>query len=119
MEGDGGDEMKSSKVVKGLGEDRTRRVIGAALAAVCNILTYFSLLRPVRLFLPSLLFNLENIRLLISDIFGRKVDASFSLHHEGIWRSFSSIKCPLGCEKQDQYGDERGCNESFRMGPSH
>ena len=37
MEGDGGDEMKSSKVVKGLGEDRTRRVIGAALAAVCNI----------------------------------------------------------------------------------
>ena len=25
--------------------------------------------------------------------------ASFNLHHEGIWRSFSSIKCPLGCEK--------------------
>ena len=61
MEGDGGDEMMSSKVVNGLGEDR--RVIGAALAAVCNILTYFSPLRPVRLFLPSLLFNLENLRL--------------------------------------------------------
>ena len=57
MEGDGGDETKDSKVVKGLG------VIGAALAAVCNILTDFSPLRPVRLFLPSLLFNLENLRL--------------------------------------------------------
>jgi armadillo repeat-containing protein 8 len=45
MEGIGDDEMKSSKVVKGLGEDR--RVIGAALAAVCNILTDFSPLRPV------------------------------------------------------------------------
>ena len=54
MEGDGGDEMKSSKVVKGLGEDR--RVIGAALAAVCNILTDFSPLRPVRLFFPLLAF---------------------------------------------------------------
>ena len=48
MEGDGTDEMKSLKVVKGLGEDR--RVIGAALAAVCNILTDFSPLRPVSLF---------------------------------------------------------------------
>ena len=45
MEGDCDDEMKRSKVVKGLGEDR--RVIGAALAAVCNILTDFSPLRPV------------------------------------------------------------------------
>ena len=62
MEGDGGDEMKSSKVVvKGLGEDR--RVIGAALAAVCNILTDFSPLRPVRLFFPLLAFYLENLRL--------------------------------------------------------
>ena len=53
MDGDGNnDEMKSSKVVKGLGEDR--RVIGAALAAVCNILTDFSPLRPVSLFFPSL-----------------------------------------------------------------
>ena len=52
MEVDGGDEMKSSKVVvKGLGEDRS--VIGAALAAVCNILTDFSPLRPVRIFFPS------------------------------------------------------------------
>ena len=51
MEGDGGDEMKSSKVVvKGLG-----RVIEAAW---------------------------------------------FNLHHGGIWRSFSSIKLPLGCEKR-------------------
>ena len=54
MEGDGSDEMKSSKVVKGLGEDR--RVIGAALAAVCNILTDFSPLRPVRLFFFLLVF---------------------------------------------------------------
>ena len=54
MEGDGGDEMKSSKVVKGLGEDR--RVFGAARAAVCNILTDFSPLRPVRLFSPLLAF---------------------------------------------------------------
>ena len=46
--GDGDDEMKSLKVVKGLGEDR--RVIGAALAAVCNILTDFSPLRPVKSF---------------------------------------------------------------------
>ena len=47
MEVDGGDEMKSSKVVvKGLGVDR--RVIGATLAAVCNILTDFSPLRPVK-----------------------------------------------------------------------
>ena len=61
MEGDGSDEMKSSKVVKGLGEDR--RVIGAALAAVCNILTNFSPLKPVRLFSPSLRFYLENLRL--------------------------------------------------------
>ena len=51
---DGGDETKSSKVVKGLGEDR--RVIGVALAAVCNILTDFSLLRPVRLFFPFFAF---------------------------------------------------------------
>ena len=50
MEGDGTDEMKSLKVVKGLVEDR--RVIGAALAAVCNILTDFSPLRPVSLFSP-------------------------------------------------------------------
>jgi hypothetical protein len=50
MEGDGDDEMKSLKVVKGLGEDR--RVIGAALAAVCNILTDFSPLRPVGLLSP-------------------------------------------------------------------
>ena len=52
MEGDGGDEMKSSKVVKGLGEDR--RVIGAALAAVCNILTNFShwAFFPLLAFLP-------------------------------------------------------------------
>ena len=56
MEGDGGDEMKSSKVVvKGLGEDR--RVIGAALAAVWNILTDFSPLRPVRPFFPSCVFT--------------------------------------------------------------
>ena len=56
MEEDGGDEMKSLKVVvKGLGEDR--RVIGAALAAVCNILTDFSPLRPVRLFFPSRIFT--------------------------------------------------------------
>ena len=56
MEGDGGDEMKmkSLKVLKGLGKDR--RVIGAALAAVCNILTDFSPLRPVRLFFPLLAF---------------------------------------------------------------
>ena len=47
-DGDGDDEMKSSKVVKGSGEDR--RVIGAALAAVCNILTDFSPLRPVKSF---------------------------------------------------------------------
>ena len=47
MEGEGDEEMKSLKVVKGLGEDR--RVIGAALAAVCNILTDFSPLRPVSL----------------------------------------------------------------------
>jgi len=52
MEGDGDDGMKSLKVVKGLGEDR--RVIGAALAAVCNILTDFSPLRPVSLFTFSL-----------------------------------------------------------------
>ena len=52
MEGDGDDEMKSLKVVKGLGEDR--RVIGAALAAVCNILTDFSPLRPVSLSFLSL-----------------------------------------------------------------
>ena len=63
VEGDGGDELKSSKVVKGLGEDR--RVIGpgAAFAAVCNILTDFSPLRPVRLFSPSLRFYLENLTL--------------------------------------------------------
>jgi hypothetical protein len=62
MEGDGRDEMKSLKVVKGLGEDR--RVIGAALAAVCNILTDFSPLRPVRLFFPPFLaLSLENLRL--------------------------------------------------------
>ena len=61
MEGDGGDEMKSLKVLKGLGKDR--RVIGAALAAVCNILTNFSPLKPVRLFSPSLRFYLENLRL--------------------------------------------------------
>ena len=56
MEGDGSDEMTSLKVVKGLGEDR--RVIGAALAAVCNILTDFSPLRPVSsfFFLPLLVF---------------------------------------------------------------
>jgi hypothetical protein len=62
MEGDGGgDEMKSLKVVKGLGEDR--RVIGAALAAVCNILTDFSPLRPVRLFFSNLALSLESSRL--------------------------------------------------------
>ena len=117
MEGDGGDEMKSLKVVKGLGEDR--RVIGAALAAVCNILTDFSPLRPVSLFF-SLRFW-EILRLWFSDILGRKVDATFNLHHEGIRRSLSSIECSLGREKriaQDEYGDEEGCNESFRMAPS-
>ena len=62
MEGDGGDETKSSKVVKGLGEDR--RVIGAALAAVCNILTDLSPLRPVNPFFP-LEFSLDNLRVLI------------------------------------------------------
>ena len=62
MEGDGGDEMRSLKGVKGLGEDR--RVIGAALAAVCNILTDFSPLRPVRLFFfPVFALSLENLRL--------------------------------------------------------
>ena len=40
--------------MKGLGEDG--RVIGVALAAVCNILTDFSLLRPVRLFFPFFAF---------------------------------------------------------------
>ena len=40
--------------MKGLGEDG--RVIGVALAAVCDILTDFSLLRPVRLFFPLLAF---------------------------------------------------------------
>ena len=61
MEGNGGDEMKSSKVlVKGLREDR--RVIGAARAAVCNILTDFSPLRPVRIFF-LLRFYLENLLL--------------------------------------------------------
>ena len=57
MEGDGDvdvDEMKSLNVVKGLGEDR--RVIGAALAAVCNILTDFSPLRPVGYFFFSSFF---------------------------------------------------------------
>ena len=62
MEGDGGEAMKSLKVVKGLGEDR--RVIGAALAAVCNILTDFSPLRPVSSFFIFLLASsLENLRL--------------------------------------------------------
>ena len=55
--GDGDDGAKSLQVVKGLGEDR--RVIGAALAAVCNILTDFSPLRPVRPF-PSFLALSEN-----------------------------------------------------------
>lgn len=49
--GDGDDEMKGLKAMKGLREDR--RVVGAALAAVCNILTDFSPLRPVSL-LPLL-----------------------------------------------------------------
>ena len=40
--------------MKGLGEDG--RVIGVALAAVCNILTDFSLLSPVRLFFPLFAF---------------------------------------------------------------
>jgi hypothetical protein len=63
MQGDGGDddETKSLKVVvvavKGLGEDR--RVIGAALAAVCNILMDFSPLRPVRPFLSLLSLSLS------------------------------------------------------------
>ena len=62
MEGDGDDGMKSLKVAKGLGEDR--RVIGAALAAVCNILTDFSPLRPVSSFFIFLLASsLENLRL--------------------------------------------------------
>jgi hypothetical protein len=121
MEGDGGgdnDEMKSLKVVKGLGEDR--RVIGAALAAVCNILTDFSPLRPVGSFF-FFLEKLTTIDFFSPDLLGRKVDATFNLHHERIWGSFSSIKCPLGCEKriaQDEYGDEKGCYESFRMDPS-
>ena len=46
--GDGDDETKNLKTMKGLGEDR--RVIGAALAAICNILTDFSPLRPVKSF---------------------------------------------------------------------
>ena len=54
---------------------------------------------------------------------GRVIEAaSFNLHHEGIWRSFSSIKYPLGCEKlavHKEYGDEKGCNELFRMVPAH
>ena len=30
---------------------------------------------------------------------GRVIEAaSFNLHHEGIWRFFFSIKCPLGCD---------------------
>ena len=126
MEGDGDDDdrTKSVKVVKGLGEDR--RVIGAALAAVCNILTDFSPLRPVSFFSlcrspwKKKLKQLMNF-FFFSDILGRKVDATFNLHHERIRRFFSSIKCSLGCEKriaQDEYGDEKGCNESFRMDPS-
>ena len=39
------------------------RVIGAAFAAVCNILTEFCPLRPVRLFSPSLRFYLEYLTL--------------------------------------------------------
>jgi len=60
MEGDCDDEMKRSKVVKGLGEDR--RVIGAALAAVCNILTDFSPLRPIYLeekLMPRLIYIMK------------------------------------------------------------
>ena len=46
--------MKSSKVVKSLGEDR--RVIGAALA-VCNIITEFSPLRLLGFFFPLRVFS--------------------------------------------------------------
>ena len=69
MEGDGGDEMKSSKVVKGLGEDGTRRVIGAALAGVCNILTYFSLLKEV-VFSTMGKPNMESAFFLLQDVWG-------------------------------------------------
>jgi len=115
--GDGDAEMKNLKMMKGLGEDR--RVIGAALGAVCNVLTDFSPLRPVSHFFLSFL---QLSHCLAADILGRKIDATIDLHHEGIWRSFASIKRPLGCEKhiaQDEYGDEKGCNELFRMAPSH
>ena len=53
---------------------------------------------------------------------GRVIEAAwFNLHHGGIWRSFSSIKLPLGCEKlavHKEYGDKKGYNELFRMVPS-
>ena len=84
-------------------------MIGAALAAVCNILTHFLPLRPVRLFLPSLLLTWktydykfqiyleENLMPRLVCIMKESGDPSLRL--SALWAVKNVLR---------KYGDERG-----------
>ena len=94
-------------------------MIGAALAAVCNILTHFLPLRPVRLFLPSLLLTWktydykfqiyleENLMPRLVCIMKESGDPSLRL--SALWAVKKRIV---------QVRRRKGCNESLNMVPS-
>lgn len=99
-----GDEGKDED-----GEDREdRRVVGAALTAVCNIVNEFSVLKGVRCLFVSLT---KTHSLDLTDLPRPRPIETSCLGPE-LWRSITKGQRPLGDQEsgeEDGDGDEEGC----------